>query len=261
MQALKATADLQSFLQRLANAPARLLMLDYDGTLAPFHIDPQQAVPYPGVTDAIEEISAAGTRVVIVSGRPALELPPLLVPAKPPEIWGAHGWERLLPGGELIVNDPDAPTRDALIDARERARQLLSAGARIEEKRASVALHWRGLPTRTAAKLCARAMDAWSPLAHDGRVEILPFDGGLEVRATTWNKETAVRAVMAECDPASAVAYLGDDTTDEDAFRAVKPAGIAVLVRDELRATAADVWLKPPEELLEFLRHWRAGTR
>jgi len=45
--------------------------------------------------------------------------------------------------------------------------------------------------------------------------------------------------------------------TDEDAFRAVKPRGIAVLVRPQFRPTTADVWLRPPDELVEFMRHWR----
>lgn len=261
MQVLKPSVNLEAFLERLGRAPERVLLLDYDGTLAPFHLDPQQAVPYAGVIDLIEAITHAGTRVVIVSGRPALELPSLLAPAKAPEIWGAHGWERLVPGGDLVVNDPDDETGARLADARERAREVLLPGARIEEKRASVALHWRGMPAPAADELLSRAKDAWAPLARDGAVEILAFDGGLELRARTWDKETAVKAVLAECDAESAVAYLGDDMTDEDAFRAVKPHGLAVLVREALRETQADVWLKPPQELLDFLEQWRSASR
>ena len=262
MQALKPDVDPQAFLERIATAPARVLMLDYDGTLAPFRVNPQEAVPYPGVTALLDEIARSrASRVVIVSGRPAVELPPLLRAARPPEIWGAHGWERLLPSGELVVQEPDAATREALAEARERARGLVSSGARIEEKRASIALHWRGLPALTASDLCTRAMEIWSPLAHGGRVEMLPFDGGLEMRARGWNKESAVKAVLAESDPTGAIAYLGDDMTDEDAFRAIGSAGLSVLVRDELRDTQADVWLKPPGELLAFLRCWRACGR
>ena len=55
----------------------------------------------------------------------------------------------------------------------------------------------------------------------------------------------------------SAVAYLGDDMTDEDAFQAVKARGLAVLVRPQFRPTAADVWLRPPEELVAFMQHWK----
>jgi trehalose-6-phosphatase len=52
------------------------------------------------------------------------------------------------------------------------------------------------------------------------------------------------------------VAYLGDDRTDEDAFKALAGRGLAVLVREELRPTAAAVWLRPPVELLDFLQRW-----
>ena len=53
------------------------------------------------------------------------------------------------------------------------------------------------------------------------------------------------------------MAYLGDDRTDEDAFRALRGRGLSVLVRAEPRETAADAWIRPPEELIEFLRTWR----
>lgn len=58
-------------------------------------------------------------------------------------------------------------------------------------------------------------------------------------------------------EPSAAIAYLGDDLTDEDAFQALDTRGLRVLVRDALRPTAADIWLQPPDELLDFLRSWR----
>jgi len=49
---------------------------------------------------------------------------------------------------------------------------------------------------------------------------------------------------------------LGDDRTDEDAFKSIKGRGLGVLVREAFRPTYADVWIKPPEELLAFLARW-----
>ena len=51
-------------------------------------------------------------------------------------------------------------------------------------------------------------------------------------------------------------AYLGDDVTDENAFQAVKGHGVGLLVREELRPTEADVWIRPPDELRSFLLDW-----
>lgn len=180
VQVLTPGVDLAAFVERIGTAPERVLMLDYDGTLAPFHVEPARAVPYPEVAAVLEAIVQAGrTRVVLVSGRPAEELPPLLALTRLPEIWGAHGWERLLPDGSLVRQEPAAAAREALA----RGRDTLPAGAKIEDKHASIAVHWRGLPAPTAASLCEQTMQAWSPLVRAGAVEVLPFDGGLELRA------------------------------------------------------------------------------
>jgi trehalose 6-phosphate phosphatase len=259
LQVLTPGADLASYPAHIRQAPHRVLMLDYDGTLAPFHLRPDCAVPYPGVTALLQRImEAGGTRVVIVSGRPARELPPLLAPERLPEIWGAHGWERLLPDGTLHVEEPHAIARAALTEAARAVRAIMPPEARLEEKLASIALHWRGLPADVAAQLRADATAAWDAAADGkgGVVELLPFEAGLELRALGFSKAHAVQAILGESASDSVVAYLGDDITDEDAFRAVRPRGMAVLVRSELRDTAADLWITPPAELLEFLEYW-----
>jgi trehalose 6-phosphate phosphatase len=258
MRVLNPQLDLEEFFVRLPRAPGRVLMLDYDGTLAPFHVRPERAVPYPGVRHALQELmEAAGTRVVIVSGRRAEELVPLIALDRCPEIWGGHGWERRLPCGTLRRQEPTPEERRILAEAVRRGEELTRLGARIEHKPASVALHWRGLPALTVAKIRDRAQAAWMPLAEASDFDLLAFDGGLELRAKGCNKRHAVEAVLAETPADGCIAYLGDDLTDEDAFRAVKPRGVAVLVRPELRETAADVWIRPPRELLNFIRRWR----
>ncbi len=232
-------------------------MLDYDGTLAPFHVRPELAVPYPEVAAVLQEIvHAGGTRVVIISGRPADEVLPLLTLTERPEIWGAHGWERLLADGRRIVEQPGSDARNALTQAAAALEKILPSGARLERKLASIALHWRGLPEDGAQRLRAEATACWEPATRKGVLELLPFDGGLELRAVGCNKQYAVKAILSETAQDSPVAYLGDDYTDEDAFRAVKPRGLGVLVRPEFRETAADVWLQPPQELAAFLKHW-----
>ena len=262
MHALTARIDLSRFLEGVATAPVRVLMLDYDGTLAPFHVQPERAAPYPEVRAAVDQIvEAGGTRVVIVSGRPADEVPPLLSLRRRPEIWGSHGWERLLPDGQRVVEEPTQDARRALSSAADAVAKLRQDGARLETKLASIALHWRGVPPEAAEEIKRRALSAWQQIAAEGVLEILPFDGGLELRSIGCNKQYAVKAVLSETPPESAVAYLGDDITDEDAFRAMKPRGLGVLVRPEFRETEADVWLKPPDELVEFLRHWAVEKR
>lgn len=255
MRVLTSGLAIEEFKTRVARAPARVLMLDYDGTLAPFHVRPELAVPYPEASAVLRDIArAGGTRIVVVSGRPADEVPPLLGLTPTPEIWGAHGRERLLPDGRREVQKPEAQVQGLLEEAAHAVTGL--RGTRVERKLASVALHWRGAPDDAAAHAKERALERWEPLTRRGALEMLPFEAGMEIRASGHNKANAVAAVLAETDEDSAVAYLGDDVTDEDAFRAVQPRGLAVLVRPELRKTAADVWLEPPHELASFLQMW-----
>ena len=67
---------LDALFARLERVRAAVLMLDYDGTLAPFRVDPSQARPYPGITEILDAIMQQGvTRLVLVSGRRATEVP------------------------------------------------------------------------------------------------------------------------------------------------------------------------------------------
>lgn len=98
-------------------------------------------------------------------------------------------------------------------------------------------------------------MQAWTEIA-DANVELLPFEGGMELRVRGRTKAHAVREVLAQTSPEAACAYLGDDITDEDAFEAIRDRGLAVLVGPQLRATAAHLWIRPPQELERFLVRW-----
>jgi trehalose-phosphatase len=199
-------------------------------------------------------------RVVIVSGRRAADVARLLRLERRPEIWGAHGWEWMSAEGVVRVRTPDAATASALQEAESRARALERDGVRIERKPASIALHWRGLPAVAVARLRAQSLTAMQALTAGRLVEWMPFDGGIELRARGSHKQHAVETVLSETGTDSAVAYLGDDIIDEDAFRAVKSRGLAVLVRPEYRPTMADVWIKPPQELRQFIGRWRRSA-
>jgi trehalose 6-phosphate phosphatase len=245
------------FFGRLSRSASSALVLDYDGTLAPFRVDRFAAVPYPGVADLIRRIAATGrTRVVLVSGRPAEEVRDLLGITPVPEIWGLHGRQRLHPDGRSEI----LPVKDSDRETLEQAAAWIEAQrltSRAEFKPGSVAVHWRGLGAEEAAEVSARVQPAFGSLAQQAGLALLEFDGGLELRCAEPHKGTAVRILRSEFAPGAPCACLGDDLTDEDAFRALRgTGGLTVLVRPEWRETAADVWLRPPEELLEFLAGW-----
>ena len=240
----------------LSQAKKSLLLLDYDGTVAPLRTERDQAVPYGPVPDLLEAIVATGcTRVVLISGRPAREIPPLLGLQTHLEIWGSHGMEHLLPDGQYQVVKLDRRVTTAFSTANA-SLEREGLGQRIESKPGSLAIHWRGLPQEEVREIWTNALRILQPIAFSSGLLLSNFDGGVEMRVKSPNKADAVQAILKQAGSHQPVAYLGDDTTDEDAFRCVNPLGLTVLVRQVYRPTAAQLWLRPPEELVAFLGQW-----
>lgn len=254
-------SEVEAFLKTVARATKSALLLDYDGTLAPFRTRRDQAFPYPGVVEVLQEILKNGrTQMFIVSGRRADEVIPLLGIYPFPEVWGLHGLQRRKQDGSEEMACLDEDLVQALIDAdRWLTKQDIRRTA--EFKPGSIAVHWRGLSAREADEIKAKLLLGWSQIARRAAVRLLDFDGGIELRAPKPDKGTAVRGILSELMPGTPVAYLGDDTTDEHAFQALEHRGLRVLVRPTWRKTEAEIWLKPPRELLDFLERWLEATQ
>ncbi len=236
-------------------------MLDYDGTLAPFHIDRFAASPYPGVEDRLAVLSGLPrVHLVLVSGRSARELRGLLRPATEAEIWGSHGRERLKCDGsyKLFALDPE---QQATLERVAEQMAALGFSETLEVKPTSLAVHWRSFEPAVQEQIRSLIQSVFAQLGEPDDLHLLPFDGGLELRSTDRTKGTAVEQILA-LEPATLpVAYLGDDLTDEDAFAAIGDRGFSILARTEVRESFARFWLRPPEELLEFLDQWIAAAR
>jgi len=248
--------EVEQFMNTVTKSPVSALLLDYDGTLAPFCLNRQQALPYPGMTALLQEIiDNVRTRVVIITGRNAHEAGPLLAVHPMPETWGCHGLERLRPDGTYETPRVDEPVLHALGEA-DRWLRYQGLHNRAEFKTGAVAVHLRGLDAATATEACGHVLLGWRPIAQRTPMELLEFDGGIEMRMPGRDKGDAVRTILDEIGPEAPVAYLGDDLTDERAFLALGTRGLSVLVRPEWRPTAAALWIKPPEGLREFLTRW-----
>ena len=255
----EAQAKLEPFFHKLSAAPQAALLLDYDGTLAPFQIRREQAVPYAGVALVLQGIVRNGrTRVVVISGRDANELIPMLDLQPRPEIWGVHGLQRMRMDGTIAIPRLSERTRNGLSDAERwlNYQQLLHTA---EFKPGGIAVHWRGLGDLVAEDLRSRVLLGWRLIAAHSELTVLEFDGGVEILAPGANKGAAVGTLLNEIAPTVPVAYLGDDNTDESAFCAIGDRGISVLVRPQYRQTSAQLWLKPPEEVFDFLGLWLAA--
>jgi trehalose 6-phosphate phosphatase len=246
----------QEFIDGLPKFPQSALLLDYDGTLAPFCLNRHEAFAYPEIAALLQAIILNGrTRVVIISGRISQEVIPLLGVHPIPEIWGCHGLERLRPGEVCEKPRISDEVQEVLAEADS---WLTSQGLheRAEFKTGSIAFHWRGLNDAVAEEMRSEVLGAWYPIVQSAPMELLEFDGGIEMRMQGFDKGDAVRTILSEIGPDVPVAYLGDDLTDERAFLALGTRGLSVLVRPEWRETAAALWLRPPEGLQAFLAGW-----
>lgn len=260
---------LDEFFCAFASAQSALLLLDYDGTLAPFRVDRFKARPWAGVRELLARIQDPGpssltTRIVFITGRPSTEIGPLLGLNQPVEVWGLHGAERLYLDGHRELQEAPAATRVQLDELREQLKRD-SFGGLFEDKLNAAVMHWRGSSPQKAKQIEQRTRALFEPLAHLEGMTLLEFEAGLELRVGR-DKGGAVEAILAEAGCGATqpcpVAFLGDDVTDEAAFCAVnlsKGPHLSALVRRAHRETAATIWLKPPTALRRFLQKWIAA--
>jgi len=250
------------FFHSLQFAQAPLLLLDYDGTLADFRIDRFTARPWSGVRELLNAIQKdKRTRLMVITGRPAGEINPLLQLDAQVEVWGLHGAERLHVDGR---REMEAAPPEALAKLDELRKQLQgdALGGLFEDKSNAAVVHWRGHTPRQARLIELRTRALFEPAAEVSGLSLLPFESGIELRVGR-DKGGAVEAIVESAEPGTPGAYLGDDLTDESAFCAVnrmRNPHLSVLVRKLRRETSAEVWLKPPEELRSFLRAWMSAA-
>ncbi len=244
------------FWQTVHDAPHVALLLDYDGTLAPFHEDRLKAVPVEGIVEALQDIRLqTDTFVALVSGRPISEILSLM-PEPGVTIIGTHGFE-IRPAGEgiqaMLVDDAQL----ALLDRAELDARRIVGPQRAERKIATVAAHFRGLDRLDARQHESALTQQWLSYADTSKVEVRQFNGGLEMRALGRHKGVAVAEFLSNCPDDTLAVYIGDDDTDEDAFKVLRDGGgYGIRVGEQSTTTAARGSLPSCADVLRFLQTW-----
>ena len=252
--------DLPSALERLPELARRLagrravVFLDYDGTLTPIVARPELAVLAPDAREALRRLARVAT-VAVVSGR-ALADVRALVGLDDIVYAGNHGFEIRGPGGTALSYEVGREFLDDVARVRDVLAQRvgLIPGAWVEDKAHSLSVHYRQTPPEHVADVEAAVdgalADAPRLRKHHGKkvFEIRPRIDWDKGRAVLWLLE-ALGLEGAGVLPF----YLGDDVTDEDAFRALAGPGVGMLVAKAPRASAAGYRLRDPDEVREFL--------
>ncbi|MDN5869766.1 MAG: trehalose-phosphatase, partial [Nitrococcus sp.] len=246
-----ALAALPRILQ--AGQEGLLMLLDYDGTLTPIVERPELAVLADETRTMLCDLVAL-MPVAVVSGR-ELAMLRRLVDVPGLVYVGDHGFDITDVAGEghqLEAMKDYLPILDA-VEQRLRAGLAGVAGALLERKRSSVAVHFRLVAEADISQVQTQIDDILS--AHP-QLKTTPGKKVVEIQpGLDWDKGRAVEWLLPRIDAGGRrhPVYIGDDRTDENAFRAVCARGTGILVRDDDHPTVAHYALEDPGEVRLFL--------
>lgn len=247
--------DREDELRRRIAGRELAVFLDYDGTLTPIVDDPDRAVLPEASRETMLRLSRRHP-VAVLSGR---DLPDVCEKVGLDGIFyaGSHGLDVRGPGGVRWERGEEfLPSLDR---AQEELEERLShiTGAWVERKRFAVAVHYRRARPEAASEVdraVTEVAEAHGDLRKTGGKKIYELRPDLE-----WDKGQALLELLEvlglEGDDVLPM-YVGDDVTDEDAFRVLEDRGLALVVRgeDDDRHSVADYSLENPETVRRFLK-------
>lgn len=249
-------AFVEQFFKKLNKVGRCLIMVDYDGTLAPFCIDRDKALPHPQLIQVLEMLRQhKQCEVVVISGRSINELKSLVSLRPLPQMWGSHGLEHLIENGEK-KDFKLLPAIKSFFEKEYADLCQVLPDKSVEYKRYSIAVHWRGKSLAEIKHLKEMLKQRWQVNLEMTDVEMRPFNGGQELRLKGVGKGSAVKELLQKNNNLIPCVFFGDDLTDEDAFAALDGKGLKVLIKNHHETTLADIELDSIEELIKFLSEY-----
>lgn len=230
------------------------LFLDYDGTLTPIVRHPDEARLSEPMRSVLARLGQQ-CPLSVISGR---DLPDVRRRVGVTGIWyaGSHGFDIQGPDGDQSAYQHGTEFLPELDAAEDELRQALESvpGAMVERKRFSIAVHYRNVAAAahdTVRRLIEEVHARHGRLKRTSGKKIFELSPGID-----WDKGKALDWLLRRQDLDRhdfVPLYIGDDTTDEDAFAALGDAGVGILVSPSPGRTGADYGLEDPEAVRRFL--------
>ncbi len=233
-----------------------LLMCDFDGTLAPIQGDPGKCILLPDIGKQLEIIAHTdNSRVAILSGRPLADIQ-RKAPIKDIFHAGSHGLE--ISGPQTRYIHPGAVAVKPIIDkVRNSFEEKIGnvKGILIEKKKLSFTLHYR-MANKTNWEFVRKTFyKTISENTERERMAVLKGKKVLELLPNVpWDKGRAALLIIKQLKKKCLPVYIGDDVTDECAFKALFECGITIRV-GQSKKTAAQYYLKNQKEISRFLEY------
>jgi trehalose-phosphatase len=247
----------------IQRARTLFLFLDYDGTLTPIVSRPELALCPPEVRNHLEKLrDLPGVSLALISGR---SLQDLRQKVEIPGIFyvGNHGLEAAYPDGshKKVLFSPARRRELKRITRNLKTSFEEICGIIFEEKGPILSVHYRNA-SRSCIALILQTIEE-EVQQWKGHWKVASGKMVSEIQPTVdFNKGKAVRDILKTFpSPEPLPFYMGDDQTDEDAFRELKGRGISVFIGPGKGPSGADYFLKDPEEVQAFLLRCRRARR
>ena len=252
--------DKERIVEDVTSRDRRAFFLDYDGTLTPLVEDSQKASLSPKYRKVIASLLQNEKHFVcIISGR-AIEQLEGFIGVKDLILAGNHGME--IAGPDIsYVNNGALRAKTLLREIAQMLREKLSDfdGVLVEDKGFTVSVHYRMLRVTHHPRLKELFFRQMERFLTSNTVVVTRGKRVLEVRPNVvWDKGSAVKWLLGYVSKnlleEPYPIYMGDDETDEDAFRALKGRGLTVLISSQERESEAAYFVRDVDEVYQFLR-------
>jgi trehalose 6-phosphate phosphatase len=251
----------EQFAAEVKSSPHVLFLADYDGTLTPIVSRPEEALLSPQTKEKLHALAQKPTYSVgVISGRSMEDLKQMIT-LEGIYYAGNHGLEIEGPGLRYI-SEPARATQSLM---KELAGEMSAAlenvsGVIVEDKGLSLSVHYRLVSPEEEYTVAEVFRRLTRPLVTEGKIKVTSGKKVYEVRPPIdWHKGKAIEVIVREMKSALKLEhfltiYLGDDTTDEDAFKILqRPEGWSIFVGRENPLSAAEYYLKSVSEVEKFL--------
>ncbi|MHA1754799.1 MAG: trehalose-phosphatase [Candidatus Odinarchaeia archaeon] len=252
--------NLNIILKRIHKAKRVFLFLDYDGTLVDIVSKPWLAKPTGELIELLNSIAEIKKVIIIlVTGR-AIESIKKLIPLKNVIYSGDHGVNIDYPDGSKFTWSNALKTQPVIKTILAELKEIFGNDERIilEDKNTNLSVHLRLISDPQEYK---QIVDLIFNLVKknnaDNLIEIFEGFKIIEIRPKGWNKGKVVEIIGKSMNLTlnDIVFFFGDDVTDEDGFKILRPSDISVYIKnDKEHKTNAKYYLNNPQEVVDFLK-------
>jgi trehalose 6-phosphate synthase/phosphatase len=239
--------------EKYKTATSRLILLDFDGTLADYSSIPGEAVPHKDAVELLQKLAALPqTTLAVVSGRGSDSMDSLL-PNLPIDIIAEHGAMIKQFNGWKQLTDDDGKWKQPVIEILNEFTRLCQ-GSLTEEKRFGLAWHYRNCNEQQGKKFSRELIRELRNLIAPFHLKVTDAKMVVEINSNQINKAMAVDYFLS-VNSFDYILCIGDDTTDEDMFHVLSGNRNAYTVKVGDGLTLAKYRVKAVEDVMNLLRN------